>query len=71
MSDKKTPEALTVSDLALILKQMKATGKTKVFLSSDEEGNNFYGLSGYSATKNGDIILYPSNSSSYLLSDPE
>lgn len=62
----KNAKALTVKDLLEIVKQEKLPLSTKIFLSSDEEGNDFYGLAEFGLEGNS-LVLYPYNSESYAL----
>lgn len=61
-------KALTLEDLLEVVKQEKLTPKAKIFLSIDEEGNEMYGLASFGIEK-GELVLYPSNTAEYRLSD--
>ncbi len=63
----KNAKALTVKDLLAIIEQEKLTPDTKIFLSSDEEGNAMYGFAEYGLEGKQNLILYPYNSESYGL----
>lgn len=64
----KDAKALTVKDLLEVVKQEELNLDTKIFLSSDEEGNNIYGMAEF-GLEGKNLVLYPYNSDGYALFD--
>lgn len=59
-------KALTIRDLLQVVQQEKLSLDTKIFLSSDEEGNNIYGMAEF-GIEGKHLVLYPYNSEDYEL----
>ena len=68
MSNSKTSRILTIKDFLDVIKQEELPLDTKIYLSSDEEGNNYYGLSEFGIQgKAKYFVLYPGNSPDFEL----
>lgn len=68
MSNDNTPMIMTIRDFLDVIKQQKLPLDTKIYLSSDEEGNSYYGLAEFGIQgKAKYFVLYPGNSSDFEL----